>query len=67
MMKTKFFNSIIILRFGKTKVAKEEFYGAKKVAKEEFYGAKKPIKIWNVNIDNIVISKLIETKNNSSI
>ena len=56
MMKTKFFNSIIILRFGKTKVAKEEFYGAKK-----------PIKIWNVNIDNIVISKLIETKNNSSI
>ena len=43
-----------MLRFGKTKVAKEEFYGAKK-----------PIKIWDVNVDNIVISKLIETKNNS--
>ena len=26
---------------------------------------KKPIKIWDVNVDNIVISKLIETKTNS--
>ena len=26
----KFFNSIIMLRFSKTKVAKEEFHGAKK-------------------------------------
>ena len=26
---------------------------------------KKPIKIWGVNVDNIVISKLVETKNNS--
>ena len=26
----KFFSSMIILRFGKTKVAKEEFHGAKK-------------------------------------
>ena len=25
----------------------------------------KPIKIWGVNVDNIVISKLVETKNNS--
>ena len=25
-----FFHSMIILRFGKTKIAKEEFYGAKK-------------------------------------
>ena len=25
-----FFDSIIMLRFGETKVAKEEFYGAKK-------------------------------------
>ena len=25
---------------------------------------KKPIKIWDVNVDNIVISKLVETKNN---
>ena len=27
--------------------------------------AKKPIKIWDVNVDDIVISKLIETKTNS--
>ena len=26
---------------------------------------KKPIKIWNVNFDNIVVSKLVETKTNS--
>ena len=26
---------------------------------------KKPIKIWDVNVDNIVISKLIEAKTNS--
>ena len=37
---TKFFDSVIISRFGKTKVAKEEFYGAKK-----------PIKNWDVNVD----------------
>ena len=28
------------------------------------YAAKKLIKIWDVDVDNIVISKLIETKNN---
>ena len=26
---------------------------------------KKPIKVWDVNVDNIVISKLIKTKTNS--
>ena len=36
-----------------------------KVVKEEFYGDKKTIKIWDVFIDNIGISKLIERKNNS--
>ena len=36
--------------------------GETKVAEEEFYGAKKPINIWDVNVDNIVISNLIETK-----
>ena len=35
-------------------------FGKRKVAKEEFYGAKRPIKIWDVNVDNIVISKLVE-------
>ena len=53
-MKTKFFDSIIILRFAKPKVAKGEFYGAKK-----------QIKIWDVDDDNAGASKLIETKNNS--
>ena len=35
-------------------------YGEKKA-----YAAKRHIKIWDVNVDNIVISKLIETKTNS--
>ena len=39
-----------MLRFGKTK--------------EELYGAKKPIKIWDLNVDNIFITKLVQTKNN---
>ena len=36
-----------------------------KVAKEEFYGLKKPTNIWDVYVDNIVISKLVETKSNN--
>ena len=43
-----------MLRFGETKVAEEKFYAAKKV-----------IKIWDVDLNNIVISKLIKTKTNS--
>ena len=35
------------------------------IAKERFYAAKKPITIWNINVDNIVISKLVKTKTNS--
>ena len=42
-----------MVKLGKTGIAKETFY------------AKKPIKIWNVNYDNIVISKLVKTKTNS--
>ena len=38
-------------------------FGEKETAKENFYAAKKPIKIWDINVDNIVISKLIETTN----
>ena len=34
------------------------------IAKENFYAAKNPIKIWVVNVDNIVISKLVTTKTN---
>ena len=32
---------------------------------KKFYAAKKPMKIWDVNVDNIVILKLIEAKTNS--
>ena len=39
--------------------------GETEVAKEKFYAAKKPIKICDVFVDNIVISKLIKTKTNS--
>ena len=38
------FDSVIILRFGETKTTKEKFYGTKK-----------PIKIWDVNVDKIII------------
>ena len=40
-------------------------FGKSQIAKETFYAAKNPIKIWDVNVDNIVISKLIKTKTNS--
>ena len=53
-MTAKVFESIIILRFCKTKVAKKEFYGAKK-----------QIKIGNLDTNNIVISKLSKMKKNS--
>ena len=33
--------------------------------KEKFYVAKKPMKIWDVNVDNIVISRLVKTKTSS--
>ena len=48
-----FFFRIIIVRFGDTEIAKEKFYVAK-IA----------MKIWDVNIYNIAISKLIKTKTN---
>ena len=44
-----------MLKYGETKIAKEKSYAAKK----------KAIKIWEVNVDNIVISNLIKTKTNS--
>ena len=40
-------------------------FGKTEIAKEKPYAAKKPIKIWNVNVDNIVISKLVKMKINS--
>ena len=35
-----------------------------KVSKEEFYGTKKSIQFWYVNVDNIIISKIFKSKNN---
>ena len=64
-MPNKFYDSIM-LRFDETKRV-EEFYGeittiitttSIKTNKN-----KKQIKIWDVDVDNRVISKLIETKN----
>ena len=49
----KFFDNIRMFRYGRTNVEKEKLYGGKK-----------RIKIWNVNVNNIVISKLLGTKNN---
>ena len=43
-----------MLRFDQTKLAQEEFYGAIKTTK-----------IWDIGANYIIISKLIETKNNS--
>ena len=47
----KNFASTIMMRLGKTRVAKEELYGEKL-----------PIQFWDINGDNIVISELLETK-----
>ena len=40
-------------------------FGETEIAKEKFYASKKPIKFWDVNVNNIVISKLVKTKTNS--
>ena len=39
-------------------------FGEAKVTKEKLYASKEPIKIWDVNIDNIIISKSVKTKAN---
>ena len=35
----------------------------KEIAEEKFYTSKKPIEIWDVNVNNILVSKLVKTKN----
>ena len=40
-------------------------FGDREIAKEKFSTAERPIKIWDVNVDNIVMSKLVKTKTNS--
>ena len=34
----------------------------REIAKEKFYATKRPMKIWYVNVNNTVISKLVKTK-----
>ena len=45
---------MIMMKLGKTEIAKEQFYVANK-----------PIQIWNINVDNIVTSGLVKAKNTS--
>ena len=40
-------------------------FGETKVTKENFYAVMKSIKIWDVNIDDIVFSKFVKTKSSS--
>ena len=40
-------------------------FGDREIEKEKFYAAKRPINICDVNVDHIVISKLVKTKPNS--
>ena len=37
-------------------------FGMTQIAKEKFYAAEKPTNIWDVNVDDIVISKLAKAK-----
>ena len=39
-------------------------FGETKIANEKCYTAKSSINIWDDNVDNIVISKLVKTKSN---
>ena len=40
-------------------------YVDREIAKEKCYAAKRPIKVCDVNVDNIDISKLVKTRTNS--
>ena len=40
-------------------------FGEKKNSKRKFYAARRLIKIYDVNVDNLVVSKLIKTRINS--
>ena len=42
-----------------------EIWRKRNSKRKVLYAAKKPIKIWEVNVGNIVVSKLLETKSNS--
>ena len=40
-------------------------FGDREIAKKVFVLQKKPIKIWDINVDNILISELVKTKTKS--
>ena len=40
-------------------------FGDTEMTKENCYATKRPTNIWDANVDNIVISKLVKTKTNS--
>ena len=40
-------------------------FGKSEIPKEKLYAPKKPTKIWDVNVGNVLISKLVITKTNS--
>ena len=40
-------------------------FGDRERAKKVFVLQKKPIKIWDINVDNILISELVKTKTKS--
>ena len=40
-------------------------FGEGEIEQEKFYAAKRPKRTCDVNVDNIVISKLVKTKTNS--
>ena len=40
-------------------------FGEREIAKETFYAVKQLKKIWDTNVDEIFITKLVEIKNNS--
>ena len=41
------------------------WYLEREITKENFYAGKRPIKIWDVNVDNTVTSKLVKSTTNS--
>ena len=41
-------------------------FGETKIAKKKFYSGNQPANIWDINVDNIVISKLVKRKTNSN-
>ena len=40
-------------------------FGKIEIENEKLYAAKRPIKNWDFNVDDIVISKLVKTKTSS--